>query len=78
MAGQMLAKPTATQSATMSFDPARSYASNWGDDIKVEIPKPVFQSANSAAFCVNDWAGELRFPAHDASLRAPGREAECR
>ena len=38
VATQMLDKLTAMQNATGSTRPAQSYANNWGDDLKVEIP----------------------------------------
>lgn len=38
VAAQLLDKLQAMQSATISERPADSYANNWGDDIKVEIP----------------------------------------
>ena len=38
VASQLLDKLAAMQNATDSARPAHSYASNWGNDIKVEIP----------------------------------------
>jgi hypothetical protein len=38
VASLMLDKLTAMQNATGSLRPAKSYASNWGSDLKVEIP----------------------------------------
>jgi tetratricopeptide (TPR) repeat protein len=38
VASQMLDRLTALQNATISDRSAQSYASNWGDDIKVQIP----------------------------------------
>ncbi|HEY3778057.1 MAG TPA: hypothetical protein VGL35_08355 [Rhizomicrobium sp.] len=38
VAGQLLDKLTAMQNATQSARPAQSYANNWGNDIKVQIP----------------------------------------
>jgi len=38
VAGQMLDELTAMQNVTTSVRPGKSYANNWGDDIKVEIP----------------------------------------
>ncbi len=38
VANSMLDKLTAMQNATDSARPAKSYANNWGNDIKVEIP----------------------------------------
>src|SRR6185369_5033003 len=39
VASQMLDELTAMQTVTASVRPAKSYANNWGDDIKVEIPE---------------------------------------
>ena len=39
LASQMLDELTAMQNVTSSVRPAKSYANNWGDDIKVEIPE---------------------------------------
>jgi len=39
VASQMLDELTAMQNVTSSVRPAKSYANNWGDDIKVEIPE---------------------------------------
>ena len=38
LASQVQDRLTTMQAATLSFRPARSYANNWGNDIKVEIP----------------------------------------
>src|SRR5580698_522533 len=38
LASQMLDKLIAMQNATQSDRPAQTYANNWGDDIKVQIP----------------------------------------
>ena len=38
VAGQLLDKLTAMQNATQSARPAQSYANNWGNDVKVQIP----------------------------------------
>jgi tetratricopeptide (TPR) repeat protein len=39
VAAHLLDKLTAMQNATTSVRPAQSYANNWGDDIRVEIPE---------------------------------------
>jgi tetratricopeptide (TPR) repeat protein len=39
VASQVLDQLTTMQAATLSFRPTRSYANNWGKDIKVEIPE---------------------------------------
>jgi tetratricopeptide (TPR) repeat protein len=39
VANQVLGRLTEMQNATNSLRPSQSYASNWGDDIKVEIPE---------------------------------------
>ena len=38
VAGQLLDKLTAMQNATQSARPPQSYANNWGNDVKVQIP----------------------------------------
>ena len=56
VASQMLDKLTAMQDATSSFRYARSYANNWGNDIKVEIPQTGVSVSEIQHFLKN-WLG---------------------
>jgi hypothetical protein len=56
VASQMLDRLTAMQDATKSYRPARSYANNWGSDLKVEIPETGVSVAEVERFLTN-WLG---------------------
>jgi tetratricopeptide (TPR) repeat protein len=56
IASQVQDKLTEMQSATQSFRPARSYANNWGNDIKVEIPETGVSIGEFRRF-LRDWLG---------------------
>jgi len=56
IASQVQDKLTAMQAATLSFRPARSYANNWGNDIKVEIPETGVSIGEFRRF-LRDWLG---------------------
>jgi len=56
VATQMLDKLTAMQSATRSNRAPRTYANNWGDDIKVEIPDTGISIGEAYRF-LRGWLG---------------------
>ena len=56
VASQMLDRLTVMQDLTRSFRPARSYANNWGNDIKVEIPETGVSVGEIQHFLKN-WLG---------------------
>jgi tetratricopeptide (TPR) repeat protein len=56
IASQVQDKLTEMQAATLSFRPARSYANNWGNDIKVEIPETGVSIGEFRRF-LRDWLG---------------------
>src|SRR5437868_14775195 len=56
IASQVQDKLTAMQAATLSFRPARSYANNWGNDIKVEIPETGVSIGEFRRF-LREWLG---------------------
>jgi tetratricopeptide (TPR) repeat protein len=56
IASQVQDKLTEMQATTESFRPARSYANNWGNDIKVEIPETGVSIGEFRRF-LRDWLG---------------------
>jgi tetratricopeptide (TPR) repeat protein len=56
VAGQLLDKLVQMQTATSSNRPAKSYANNWGNDIKVQIPDTGV-SAGEAYHALSQWLG---------------------
>jgi len=56
VATQMLDKLTAMQSATRSNRAPRTYANNWGDDVKVEIPDTGISIGEAYRF-LRGWLG---------------------
>jgi tetratricopeptide (TPR) repeat protein len=56
VAGQLLDKLVKMQAATSSNRPAKSYANNWGNDIKVQIPDTGV-SAGEAYRSLSQWLG---------------------
>jgi tetratricopeptide (TPR) repeat protein len=56
IASQVQDRLTEMQAATLSFRPTRSYANNWGNDIKVEIPETGVSIGEFRRF-LRDWLG---------------------
>jgi tetratricopeptide (TPR) repeat protein len=56
VASQVLDRLTTMQAATLSFRPTRSYANNWGKDIKVEIPETGVSIGEFQRF-LREWLG---------------------
>ena len=56
VASQVQDKLTEMQAVTLSFRPTRSYANNWGNDIKVEIPETGVSIGEFRRF-LRDWLG---------------------
>jgi hypothetical protein len=56
VASQVLDRLTAIQTSTPSFRPPRSYANNWGKDIKVEIPETGV-SIGEFRHALREWLG---------------------
>ena len=56
LASQMLDKLIAMQNATRSDRPAQTYANNWGDDIKVQIPDTGVSIGELSRF-LRQWLG---------------------
>jgi hypothetical protein len=56
IASQVQDRLTEMQSTTLSFRPVRSYANNWGNDIKVEIPETGVSIGEFRRF-LRDWLG---------------------
>ena len=56
VASQMLDKLTVMQNATVTGRPAKSYANNWGDDLKVEIPDTGVSVSELYSF-LRQWLG---------------------
>jgi tetratricopeptide (TPR) repeat protein len=56
VASLMLDKLTAMQNATGSLRPAKSYANNWGNDLKVEIPETGISLGEAYRF-LRGWLG---------------------
>jgi len=56
IASQVQDRLTEMQAATGSFRPTRSYANNWGNDIKVEIPETGVSIGEFRRF-LRDWLG---------------------
>jgi tetratricopeptide (TPR) repeat protein len=56
LASQMLDKLIAMQNATQSDRPAQTYANNWGDDIKVQIPDTGVSIGELSRF-LRQWLG---------------------
>ena len=56
VASQILDRLTTIQTATLSFRPPRSYANNWGKDIKVEIPETGVSVGEFQRF-LREWLG---------------------
>jgi tetratricopeptide (TPR) repeat protein len=56
VAGQILDKLTQMQSVTISSRPPQSYARNWGNDVKVEIPDTGISIAEIQRL-LRDWLG---------------------
>ena len=57
LATQMLDKLTAMQRATRSTRAPRTYANNWSDDIKVEIPETGVSIGEAYRFPAQYWLG---------------------
>ena len=51
----MLDKLIAMQNGTGSVRPAQSYANNWGDDLKVEIPETGVSIGEAIVFYGAGW-----------------------
>jgi tetratricopeptide (TPR) repeat protein len=56
VAGQLLDKLVQMQAATGSNRPAKSYANNWGNDIKVQIPDTGISAGEAYRF-LSQWLG---------------------
>jgi hypothetical protein len=56
IASQVQDRLTEMQAVTLSFRPTRSYANNWGNDIKVEIPETGVSIGEFRRF-LRDWLG---------------------
>ena len=56
IASQVQDRLTEMQARSLSFRPARSYANNWGNDIKVEIPETGVSIGEFRRF-LRDWLG---------------------
>ena len=56
VASQVLDRLTTIQATTLSFRPPRSYANNWGKDIKVEIPETGVSIGEFRRF-LREWLG---------------------
>ncbi len=56
VAGQLLAKLTAMDNMTLSYRAPQSYANNWGNDIKVEIPQTGVSIGELRRF-LREWLG---------------------
>ena len=56
VAGQLLDKLTQMQNVTASSRPAQSYATNWGGDLKVEIPETGISLGEFRRF-LREWLG---------------------
>ncbi len=56
VAGQLLTKLTAMDNMTISFRAPQSYANNWGNDVKVEIPQTGVSIGELRRF-LREWLG---------------------
>lgn len=71
VASQMLDELTAMQNATASVRPAKSYANNWGDDIKVEIPDTGMSVGEAYRF-LRGWLGHETHISGEVTRTATG------